>query len=439
MGFIRLNSFCKTKKRKYNKPVAVVVNSETSNGYGVTVNLGREGVPVLSVDSNSKNVTFLSRYAQKVLCPDYTISEDNFIDFLMNLGKRLYPKPVLFVTGDLKLLAVLRHKEKLEQYFHMTMPSLDIAEKLVDKVIFYRMLDKFNIPHAKTYIPENLSEVKMISQGLEYPYIIKPVHSGAFANLFGNKCLRADSGKELVELYKKAAVEEDTLIIQQELAGTERYLVYMYLNRDSKPLAVCCYKKMRILPIDYGNACACKTAWKPDVVNICLNLLQKIGYYGLAEAEIQRDERDGKLKLVEINARSTTETRLAARCGMNMEYIAYRDALGLKINKIHPAKLDVIWIDILRDIQSIFSREGYLAQKKITLTRWLQSLRGEREYAFLAWEDPLPFIVLLFRFFRTYGFKKKNLLVFHHIFKFIFSNFENRPPPQKKSNYPPQR
>ena len=83
------------------------------------MNLGREGVLVLSVDSNSKNVTFLSRYAQKVLCPDYTISEDNFIDFLMNLGKRLFPKPVLFVTGDLKVLAVLRHKEKMEQYFHI--------------------------------------------------------------------------------------------------------------------------------------------------------------------------------------------------------------------------------------------------------------------------------------------------------------------------------
>ncbi len=31
-------------------PVAVVVNSETPNGYGVIVNLGREGVPALSVD-----------------------------------------------------------------------------------------------------------------------------------------------------------------------------------------------------------------------------------------------------------------------------------------------------------------------------------------------------------------------------------------------------
>jgi D-aspartate ligase len=423
MGFKRLNFFRRTKKRKYNKPVAVVVNSETPNGYGVIVNLGREGIFALSVDSNSKNVTFLSRYAQKVLCPDYTISEDNFINFLMNLGKCLSPKPVLFVTGDLKVLAVLRHREKLEQYFHIPMSSLDIVEKLVNKVVFYRMLDKFNIPHAKTYVPDNLSEVKMISQDLEYPYIIKPVQSSAFTNLFGNKCLRADSGKELVELYKKAVVEEDTLIIQQELAGTERYLVYMYLNRDSKPLAVCCCKKIRILPIDYGNACVCKTVWEPDVVNLGLNLLQKIGYYGLAEAEIQRDERDGKLKLVEINARSTTETRLTARCGMNMEYIAYRDVLGLKINKIHPTKLDVIWIEILRDIQSIFSREGYLAQKKITITQWLQSLRGEREYAFLSWDDPLPFIVLLFRFFRTYGLKKKNLLVFHHIFEFIFSNF----------------
>lgn len=406
-------------KVKYKQPPAVVVNSGSSNCYGVVVNLGRKGVPVLSVDSNPRNITFLSRYAKKVLSPDYKISEDKFIDFLLNLGTHLYPKPVLFVTGDLKVLAVLRHKEKLEQYFHMPMTSLDIAEKLINKVDFYRILGEFNIPHAKTYIPNDLSEVKMISQSLDYPYIIKPEQSSAFVYKFGNKCLRVDSGKELIALYKKVAVEEEKIIIQKELAGTERYLVYMYLNQDSMPLAICCYKKVRIEPIDYGNATVCKTVWEPEVVKLGLNLLQRIGYKGLAEAEIQRDERDGELKLVEINARSTTEARLSAKCGMNMEYIAYRDILGMKINNIRPAKSGVIWIDIIRDIQAMFSRQGYLAQKQITLKQWLRSLRGEREYAFLTWEDPLPFIFSLFRFFRMFGLKKIFSLIVIRIFKFL--------------------
>ncbi|MCM2283283.1 MAG: hypothetical protein NDI81_00775 [Desulfobacula sp.] len=400
-------------------PVAVVVNSETPNGYGVIVNLGRMGIPVYSVDSNPKTITFVSRYAKKVLSPDINDSEDAYLQFLINLGKRLDPKPVLFITGDLMVLALLKHKKTLEQYFHMPMPSLAIAETLIDKVQFYSMLDKYHINHANTFIPRNSSEIEQISHDLEYPYIIKPVQSGAFVNLFHNKCLKASSAEELVGFYNLASQTEDTLIVQQELQGTERYLVYMYFDQNSNPLAVCCYKKLRIFPIDYGNACACITMWDKEIVDIGLNLLKKIGYHGLAEAEIQRDQRDGQLKLVEINARSTTEARLTAKCGMNMEYIAYKDVLGLPMHPIGPIKSDVLWIEILRDIQSVFSREGYLAGKKITLAQWIKSLKREREYAFWAIDDPLPFLVLLFRFIRTYGLKKENLYFFHKIFRFL--------------------
>lgn len=416
-----LVSMCTAGIGNSRKPAAVVVNAENANGYGVVVNLGRKGIPVVSVDCNSKSVVFLSRYTQKALCHDPDQSEDAFIDFLVNLGKSIQPKPVLFVTGDLRLLVVLRHREKLELYYHMPSPSLEIASKLVDKIQFYRALESLGIPHATTYIPDDLSEVIGISQTLDYPYIIKPVQSSVFARVFQNKCLRAGSARELVSLYQKGTAVEDQLIIQKELAGSERYLVYMYFNRDGKPVAVCCYKKQRITPIDYGNACACETMWDQEVVDLALRFLQEIGYSGLAEAEIQRDANDGRLKLVEINARSTTQTRLAARCGMNMEYMAYREALDLDVPEMPPAKLGVKWIEILRDIRSIFGTEGYLTTGKMTVMQWLRSLRGEREYAFLTWDDPIPFLVLLLRFGRTYGLKMKNFMVFGKFFQSLIS------------------
>ena len=135
--------------------------------------------------------------------------------------------------------------------------------------------------------------------------------------------------------------------------------------------------------------------------------MREIGYTGLAEAEIQRDQSDGELKLVEINARSTTQTRLAARYGMNMEYLAYREILGEKIAEIRPAKSKIVWIDIVRDILAVFAGDGYLAQKQLTIGQVMQSLKGKREYAYLAWDDPIPFLVLFFRFLKTYVFRKK--------------------------------
>lgn len=168
--------------RYYKKPVAVVVNSGGANGYGVIVNLGREGVPIVSIDSNPGIIPF-SKYASKAVCPDYLISEDKFIEFLLDLGKKLIPKPVLFVTNDLQLLCILKYKKIFEQYYHMPMASRDVVEKLVDKSIFYRVLEEFKLPHAKTHTPKSLTEAKTISEKIDYPYIIKPVQSKTFSEI----------------------------------------------------------------------------------------------------------------------------------------------------------------------------------------------------------------------------------------------------------------
>jgi len=389
-------------------PVAVVINTGDSNGYGVIRNLGRKGIPVISVDSDSANITFFSRYAVRRKCPDIEDSEEKFIDFLLNLGCHFNPKPVLFVTGDIELLAVLKHRDQLQSSYYLPPTELDIAEKLVNKKQFYKMLDELGIPHATTYFPKGLLDIERMSQDIPYPCIIKPTNSRSFRKKFQVKCFKASSDEELIELYKRVTSQREDVIIQKEISGNERYLVYTYFNRNSKPLAVCCYRKIRLLPIDYGNACLCETIWNPEVAGFALDALRKIGYRGLAEPEIQRDLEDGELKLIEINPRSTTETRLSARCGMNMEYIAYCDILGRPITKNNLQKQRIKWLDVTRDFYAVFYPNGYLAKGKLTIKDWWKSLRGEKGYAIFAQDDPLPFIVSLLKFFLEYGLKLKN-------------------------------
>ena len=44
--------------------------------------------------------------------------------------------------------------------------------------------------------------------------------------------------------------------------------------------------------------------------------------------EFKRDPRDGRFCLMEVNARHWKWHGLAARCGVNLSYVAYRDAIG---------------------------------------------------------------------------------------------------------------
>ena len=106
----------------------------------------------------------LSRYCTGIICPHPKNNRDGYIDFLLNLGKKLNHKGVLFPIGDVELLATLKNRRKLEQYYHMPIAELEVVEKFLNKRSFYKTLEKFNIPHPKTYFPRDISDVEAISK-----------------------------------------------------------------------------------------------------------------------------------------------------------------------------------------------------------------------------------------------------------------------------------
>lgn len=412
-----LKTIVAAAQRRSNRPMAVVVNNGDANSYGVIANLGIAGVPVISASSDPTNLTFRSRYAQPALCPDFTRDEAGFIEFMIALGRQIEPKPILFVNGDEQLLVLLRHREQLETLYHIPFADFALANLLTDKTAFYRLLEKLDLPHARAYLPESTAEVAALADQVRFPCIIKPSQSQTFSRRFGNKCLPVDSREELIQRYTEVAAEEKQVIIQERIEGTERYLIYTYFNAASEPLAVLVYKKLRIYPIDFGNATVCRTVIDPDLQQQVLEMMKALKCRGLAEAEVQRDARDGRLKLVEINARSTTQSRLSARAYVNMEYIAYLDMLGTPPGFRANNEPGILWIDLYRDLLAVFSSDGYRSQNRIGIAAWLNSLRGSRVFAFCSLSDPMPSVVLFLRLFRMYAFTRKRLADIGSLFR----------------------
>lgn len=405
-----LERIAKKLTQSSSRAAAVVVNTGDANSYGVISNLGSVGVAVVSVSPDTGNITFFSRYAEKAVCPDFVEHESAFIDYLAELGRLLSPKPVLFVNGDEILLTILQYRERLESVFHIPFTSNELAEQFTDKTCFYRLLEEHGVPHARTYVTESLSDVMACADEDIYPCIIKPSQSQTFSRNFGNKCLPVDSKRELIELYQKVSREEDKIIVQERIEGTQRYLIYSYLSKDSEPRRVLIYEKIRIYPPEFGNATMCRTVIDEHLQDMVLNLLKKLNHHGLAEAEVQRDAKDGRLKVIEINIRTTTQSRLSAFAGTNMEYTAYQDMLGEPLAFRANSKPGLIWVDLYRDILAVFSKsDGYLSRKEITFRNWLRSLKGKRVFAFCNLRDPLPGLVLITRLLRMHLFSRERL------------------------------
>jgi len=377
---------------RYSNLIGVVVTSGSlPNSLGVVRAFGRRGIPVVYLDPDRLDTVRYSKYITKRLkCQSSMESETGFVKVLLDFGKQINGKMMIIPTGDSDALVLSKHKHELEKYYHLPLPAFETVQKLVNKKDFYKLLVKMAVPHPETYFPETLNELLAKGREIGYPYIIKPVYSLPFQKEFGRKNFVINSSAELLQAIERLRGKNLEVMIQEIIPGREIYMFYTYFNRKSEPLAVCGYDKIRQYPPDFGSGSFCRSNWRSSPVEECIWLLREIGYNGFAEPELKKDPRDGKYKLLEINARTTTENRLAAACGVDIEYLGYLDAAGLSIKKeAYSFRRDVSWVDDFADLMSCLM---LLRRKELRVAEIIRTLRTRKVHSVLAWDDPSPFI-----------------------------------------------
>ncbi len=393
MVIMRCNNYNKFIKN-IDAPIAFVLGRYLTTGLGVTRSLGRQGVPVVWLSSNPNQIGFHSKYCIGVACPHPKNSEKDYIEFLLAVGESLSSKGVVFPNGDIEATAILKHKKKLERYYHIPMADIDVAEILLNKKKFFQILQKQKIPHAKTFFPIDEIQLESISKDVRYPCIIKPVHSETFRVEFKTKSFKVKSSKELTEGYKKSIKKNQEVIVQEIIPGSASCMhgLNAYYDKTGVPHGVFMYRRIREWPHDFGNGCLIESVKVPELKEIIDPFIKKIGYHGIIDAEFKKDPRDNKFKLIEINARCWMQVGLPARCGSNIPYIAYMDILGKNMAKATSYKEHVKWIFLPDDIPSSVKN---MLKGNFSMRKWINSFVGEKEYAIFASDDPLPSFVLI--------------------------------------------
>jgi len=382
-------------RSNYSNLTGVVVTAELScNTLGVIRAFGRRGIPVVYIDSERSTMVRYSKYITKRLkCKSTRESETEFINVLLDFGKQISGQMMIIPTGDRVVLALSKHKHELEQFYHLPVPTFETVQKLVNKKNFYKLLAEMQIPHPNTYFPESLTELRLMGREVAYPYIIKPAYSHLFQEEFGRKVFVINSPQELDWAVGRLRDKDLEVMVQEIIPGKEIYMFCTYLNRKSEPLAICGYDKIRQYPPDFGSGSFCKSSLRSSPVEECIQLLQAIGYYGFAEPELKKDPRDGKYKLLEINARTTTQNRLAAACGVDIEYIAYLDAGGRCIKNLFSFRSDIFWVDDFADLLSCLM---LLKRKELGIGEVVKSFKDRKVHSVAAWDDSAPLIVRAF-------------------------------------------
>ena len=389
--------------RDIQKPFAVVVGLDHLNGIQTARLLARHQVPIIAIAKDPQHYCCRTRVCERILFTDTTT--ESLISTLEALGPTLGEKAVLFPCTDAHVLLVSRHRQRLERWYHILLPALEVVEMMMDKIRFYTYAQEIKAAIPRTMFLYNKADAEKAARELTFPCILKPPLSSTpvWEHNAKQKAYLFSNAEEFLLAYDRFAALAEVLITQECVTGpiSNLYSCNCYFNADSEPIVTFIARKLRQWPPETGESCLGEECQNDTVLQETISLFKSVHYRGLGYVEMKQDERTGKHFIIEPNiGRPTGRSAIAEAGGVELIYTMYCDAIGwpLPTNLVQQYG-NVKWVYLRRDLQSAFY---YWRRGELTLKDWWRSLRGRKVEALFSWTDPGPFLGDFQRAFRLF-------------------------------------
>jgi predicted ATP-grasp superfamily ATP-dependent carboligase len=373
--------------RSPERPGALVLGA-SYRALGVVRSLGRRGVPVWVCAADEHRVACASRYVRRrVSWPGGDPARQ--ITFLHALahehGLRGW---ALLPTCDETAALIARHRAELEPRWLVAAPSAAAMEVAYDKRATHALAGALGVEQPNTCFPAGRADVEALDW--RFPLILKPTHKAEANRFTAAKAWRVDSRAELLARYDEACglVEPETLMVQELVPGPpSAQLSYAALCADGNAIATASAVRLRQAPMDFGKASShVETTPDGDTAEPARRLLAAMRFTGIVEVEFKRDARDGRPKLLDINARAWGWHTLCARAGVDFPWLQWEQLHG---RAPAPARVrsGVRWVRMSTDLPVALTE---IRAGRMRARDWLASLRPPLATAIHAFDDPVP-------------------------------------------------
>ncbi len=362
-------------------------------GLGIVRSLGRRGIPVYVID-DEPSISRFSRYTTRYERVATLRDEQKVVETVLEFGKRHDLKDwVLYPTLDETVAAFSRYRSQLSGFFRVPTPDWESVQWAWDKRNTYRLAEELGIPAPRTWYLKNLEELEQLEA--ELPLAIKPAIKEHFIYATKAKAWRADTLAELKDRFLQAAklVGEGEVMVQELIPGDGRHqYAYGAFFKDGRAIGSMVARRLRQHPPEFGRASTyVETIEQPLLEEYSERFLQAINYYGLAEVEYKLDPRDGRFKILDVNARTWGYHTLGQRAGVDFPYMLFADQVGELIDNVR-AKVGVKWMRFITDFATslVEIRRGHLNWKT-----YMRSLKETNIESVFSRDDPLPGLIEL--------------------------------------------
>ena len=380
-----------------NKPRGFIFGGFV-NGLGLVRSLAKEGIKS-DVFDIKPCLAAQSRFASYIQSPSPE-NEEEFIQFVIERAQNQSLKPICFITNDIWLVPLLKNKKKLEKFIHFPMSDWDLIEKCYDKEYLYNLCNIHNIPHPKSYFPKNTLDIIEKLQDFNFPLILKPVETIGFMEKLNwesrNYIIKdAKDLKDVVVQMNNVGFEDRRVILKEIISGEVKslYTFTSYSNKKGKVVAWSIGHKLRQIPPEAGTISAGKVIPNLELERIGINLIETLGFHGIANTEFKFDNNSGEFKLIEINARPGMWNLSALNTGVNLPLLAYGDACGYSDYKFTgTSDKELVWINSIYDFLYFFVGIGCKKRFRHNIIQRIRENKGEKIQSIFSLSDPMPYI-----------------------------------------------
>ena len=372
----------------------LLLQSIAYGGLGIARSLGRLGVRMYAVESKPLSPVFYSRYCREHFAwnVEAALAEET-LEMLRELAHHIGERPLLIPTTDNSAMFVAAYGEALKRWYRFPQQPTGLVEALCSKQQMYHLAKAHGIPTAETRFPQSRKEVEEFAASAEFPVMLKASDGARLFERTGKKMFIVRSARELLEQYDRYEEPGNPNLMLQEYIPGEADSIWMfngYFNSNSECLVGFTGQKLRQCPAYTGYTSLGICRANQTVTALTQRFMKQLGYRGILDIGYRYDARDGQYKVLDINPRIGATFRLFVGInGIDVARAFYLDMTGQAVGA-SPAREGRKWIVEDRDLASSFR---YFRDGKLRPLEWLKSFCGIGESAYLAADDPLPFLM----------------------------------------------
>jgi D-aspartate ligase len=386
-----------------NRPTAVLLGG-LANTTSTARSLGRQGIPV-AVLARPRCAAHYSRYVKSFPIPDGKPAVDYWQEQL--LDRPAFPAgSVVFACEDAALQFTARNHQQLSQRYLLDILKPEHQLQLLDKEKTLALARQAGVSAPQSWSVRDWSDVEALLEKIQYPVLIKPIHTHLFQRRFGKKVFLADDKKSLLDGSRRALDADIDFMVCEFVPGPDTQLssYYAYLDRHGKPVFELTKRTMRRSPPNFGIGSYHMTEWLPDTAEAGFRFLSSMGFQGIANIEFKTDPRTGELKIIECNTRFTGAQELLVRSGLNIPFIVYQYLTEDK----RPADSGFAeFVTLWLPFEDVDAFRDLFARRQISPWTWLRSICRPHGYVYFATDDLKPF----FAMFREDVSRRANWLI----------------------------